>query len=241
MIIFSVSLTGCSNNSEEKLNEKAVSEIEYFNSKLIGVLNKLNNITFENYKMTTKKTELNAQSSEEEKSSSSGSSQNSDEGSSGGGSQEGSGGSSGGSSGDGSSNGGEKSNSIITSQMAPNTILNPQTTEIDWSGIKNEMENLYFAWNTAILDLYKLNVNNNDILAFSNGLDTATNYIKNEDKENALLATASLYGQLPGFLEIVSNDTIKKNIIQTKSYVLNAYALVRSKFMGRCSNRNCKG
>ena len=139
MIIFSISLTGCSNNAEEKLNEKAVSEIEYFNSKLIGVLNKLNNITFENYKMTTKKTELNAQSSEEEKSSSSGSSQNSDEGSSGGGSQEGSGGSSGGSSGDGSSNGGEKSNSIITSQMAPNTILNPQTTEIDWNGIKNEI------------------------------------------------------------------------------------------------------
>lgn len=241
MIVFSVILTGCSsNNSEEDLNVKAVSEIEYFNSKLISVLNKLNNITFENYKMTAQKTSLNENSTEEEKSSSSSSSQNSGEGSSGGESGGNSGGSSGGNSGGGSEEQGQ-TNTIITSQMSPNTILNPQTSEIDWNAIKNDMENLYFTWNTVILDLYKLNVNSNDILAFSNGLDTATNYIKNEDKENSLLATANLYGQLPRFLEIVSDDTVRKNIIQTKSYVLNAYALVRTKFMGRCSNRNCKG
>ena len=109
--------------------------------------------------------------------------------------------------------------------MSPNTILNPQTTDIDWSGIKNEIENLYFAWNTAILDLHKLNVNSNDILGFSSSLDTATNYIKNEDKQNSLLAVANLYAYLPKYMESVSNDTVKKNILQTKSYILNSYAL----------------
>ena len=83
--------------------------------------------------------------------------------------------------------------------------------------IKNEIENLYFAWNTAILDLHKLNVNSNDILGFSSSLDTATNYIKNEDKQNSLLAVANLYAYLPKYMESVSNDTVKKNILQTKS------------------------
>jgi len=212
-------LTGCSTEKEENLNKKAVSEVEYFSSKLINVLNRLNNITFENYLMVAEKTELNEESAEQEKTSSSGSSQNSEE----------EGNSNGSSTSSGSETGNEEKggeSSIISSQLAPNTILNPQTTEIDWSGIKNEMENLYFAWNTVILDLYKLNVSNDDILGFSSSLDIATNYIKNEDKENSLLAVANLYGYLPIYIEAISDDTVQRNIVLTKSYILNSYAFV---------------
>ena len=88
------------------------------------------------------------------------------------------------------------------------------------------MENLYSAWNTAILDLYKLNINSSDILGFSSNLDIATNYIKNEDQQNSLLAMATLYGYLPKYYEAVSDDTAQKNVLQTKSYILNSYALV---------------
>lgn len=216
-------LTGCSKEKDEDLNQKAVSEVEYFSSKLINVLNSLNNITFENYQMVAEKTELNAKSAQQEKSTSSGSTQNQGEQS--GSSGEDSSTSSGSSSEIGGDSKGEAV-SIISSKMAPNTILTPQTTDVDWGSIKNDMENLYFAWNTVILDLYKLNVSSDDILGFSNSLDVATNYIKNEDKQNSLLAIAKLYSYLPKYMNVISEDNTQKNVMQTKSYILNSYSLV---------------
>ena len=49
--------TGCS-SQEYTLNDKAKSETDYLSTKFISILNKLNNITFENYKVTTFKTEI---------------------------------------------------------------------------------------------------------------------------------------------------------------------------------------
>lgn len=215
------SLTGCS-QEEESLNKKAISEVEYLESKFVSILNRLNNITFENYKVTTEKATLTKDSAQQEKSSNS-SSQNS------GGQEEEMGGSKGDSQGASNSES-ESSNSatIIASQMSPNTILNPATTEIDWTGLKNEVENLYYAWNTILLDLHQLNIDRNAILSFSSDLDKATKYIKNEDKVNSLLAVANLYGYLPKYLESVSDDTSKKNITKTKSLILNAYSLVET-------------
>lgn len=218
-------LTGCSKEEDKDLNAKAVSEVEYFSSKLINVLNRLNNITFENYQMVAEKTELSAKSAQQEKSTSSSSTQNQGEQNNSSGEDS----SSSSASGSGSEMGGDSKGeavSIISSKMAPNTILTPQTTDIDWGSIKNDMENLYFAWNTAILDLYKLNVSSDDILGFSNSLDVATNYIKNEDKTNALLAIAKLYSYLPKYMNVISDENAKKNVMQTKSYILNGYSLV---------------
>jgi len=54
-------MCGC-NNSEEKLNVKVASEIEFFDSKIVDMLNNLNNISFQNYRLTTKKVQLTEQS-----------------------------------------------------------------------------------------------------------------------------------------------------------------------------------
>lgn len=127
-----LTLTGCNQQKEEEnIHEKAVSEIEYFGSKFISILNRLNNITFENYQITASEVELNEKSASQGKSSSSGSSQDASQGNSSGGEDSG-----GGSGGEG--NGGtadEQGNTIIASQMAPNTILNPQTTRhrLEWN------------------------------------------------------------------------------------------------------------
>lgn len=207
-------LTGCSDDSED-LNGKAYSEIEYLGTKFINILNRLNNITFENYQITTEEITLSKESAKQSKASSSSSSQ-----SSGGGSNEL------GKSGEGSSGGDTNTNSIIASQMSPNTILNPTTDTIDWAGLKNEMENMYEAWDTILLDLYQLNINSDEILGFSATLDKATTYIKNEDKANSLLAVADLYSYLPKYLETISQETAKKNISKTKSFIINAYSLV---------------
>lgn len=222
-------LTGCSAEGEN-LNEKATNEVEYLGSKFISILNRLNNISFENYQVTAQKATLTKESTQKEKTSTSSSAQGGGEQGSGEQGGEAGGGSSGETGGNSEKQSGEsnQSTSIIASQMSPNTILNPTTTEIDWNGLKNEIENLYYAWNTILLDLYQLNVDNNAILGFSSDLDKATNYIKNEDKANSLLAVANLYGYLPQYLDSISDDSAKKNVIKTKSSILNAYSLVET-------------
>ena len=214
-IIFSmllICLTGCSNNSED-LNAKATDEIEYLSTKFIALSNRLNNIIFENYKLTTGKITLTKESAEQEKTSSSSQS---------------SGGQSGGNNQNSGTGENENSNSIISYQMSPNTILNPTTDTIDWAGLKNEIENVYYAWNTILLDLHQLGISNDEIYGFSSALDKVTTYIKNEDKLNTLIAIADLYSYLPKYLEIISQDNVKKNIIKTKSFILNAYSLVET-------------
>jgi len=53
---------GCNKSKEEKLNTKVASEIEFFDSKILDMLNNLNNISFQNYRLTTKKVQLTEQS-----------------------------------------------------------------------------------------------------------------------------------------------------------------------------------
>lgn len=54
---------GCNNDSEkDKLNSKVASEIEFFDSKIVDMLNNLNNISFQNYRLTIKKVQLTEQS-----------------------------------------------------------------------------------------------------------------------------------------------------------------------------------
>ena len=200
--------TGCSEH-ETSLSDKARSEIDYFGAKFIDILNRLNNITFENYHVTAEQVELSRETAENEKSSESSSSQNNSDSPA-------------------DVQGSNKNNTIISLQMSPNTILNPTTGEIDWAGIKNEVENLYYSWNTVLIDLYELKVPNDDILGFSSSLDLATSYIKDENKSNSILAMANLYKFIPKYAEIISNEQAYINILKTKSFILNAYSLVEA-------------
>lgn len=55
-------MTGCSKNNKEDLQNKASTEIGYLNTKMIDMLNSLNNITFENYTVISKKVKLSEES-----------------------------------------------------------------------------------------------------------------------------------------------------------------------------------
>lgn len=120
------------------------------------------------------------------------------------------------------------SNEITALQMSPNTILNPITDEIDWVDIKYDIENIYYSWNTILIDIYQLNANKDDILNFSSSLDTAAVYIEKEDKSNSILAIANLYKALPQYAEIFSNDKTYNRILKTKSFIVNAYSLAET-------------
>ena len=60
-----ISLSGCSNKeiTEQENKEKVIQELDYLDSQIIGILNKLNNITLENYTVTSEEVSLEQSSS----------------------------------------------------------------------------------------------------------------------------------------------------------------------------------
>lgn len=234
MLISIMFLCGCNNSEEDKhIDKKVQNEIEYIDKKIIGMMNKLNNITLENYEVKTKEVP-----SQKESESNSSNKNGSSEGESSGGESSGEGSGSSESSGEEKS---EKSSSEETSssnesqgeskdikvlQMQPSNILVIDKEDIDWDSLKSEIELMYSGWNSIILDLYSVNATNEDILNFSKALDEAVISIKSEDKKKSLQQLANLYEYLPKYMNGLSIEESTKNIFQTKYHILKAYSMV---------------
>lgn len=214
--------TGCNNNetTNDNVKSKVNQELEYLDSQIVGIVNKLNNISMQNYAISSEEVNLS-----EENLSGTSSSQSGNEASGGSGS-----GTSGGqqkqsSSQSGSGEENQKSN-ITTTQMEPKTVLDSDENEIDWKAIKSQIETINEAWGVVILDLASLNVDNNDILGFSSTLDETILSIKDENKADTLTNIARLYSYIPKFERTIEVEASSQEIKQVKSNILNAYSLV---------------
>lgn len=208
LIIFSsllltiLGFTSCSfenKGEEELLKEKVVQELEYLDTKIISMLNGLNNINFENYAVTSK--EVKIDESNKEESETADSTENP------------------------SSRTESIGNTINASRMEPDTILTKDTNNIDWMTLKNEIELLNSSWDVIILDLYSLKLSNEEILRFSTVLDKCIINIRDEKKVESLTSLAELYGFIPQYLSKIPEENSRKNVKQAKAYILNSYAL----------------
>lgn len=186
-------------NDEEKINSKLDSEMEYLNTSLISIANGLNNIVIQEYEIT--------ESSNNNTSSDSSNNTNKNDNSSK----------------ENSSNESNNETSKISFSMTQNTI---NTDEIDWKNLESEISNLYKSWSEIIIDLNKVNGNNENILKFSNDLDETTKYIKAQDKVNSLSMVAKLYSYLPQFMELYEKDGRKIAFMQTKTNIIRAYSII---------------
>ena len=149
---------------ETNLRGKTLSEIKYLESKIIYIFNSLNNIEFENYKLSVE--DISEKSKKSSQSSSSAGSSSGDEAKS----------SDKGSSKDDTSSGDDNSISKTKkySLNAKGVLTNKDT--INWDYIKNETELLQESLSTIMLDLYEISLNNNDILNFNKEYDDLNKY-----------------------------------------------------------------
>lgn len=212
-------LTGCKNNKteEEYTRTKIMHELDYLDTQIISMLNKLNNISFRNFNITSEEINMRRESAEDDTSSSSGNS-SSERGESGEQKKESS-------SQTRSSTSNDKSNITIT-QMDAKNILDLNENDIDWNSIKSEIETISDSWGIIILDLSTLNVDSNTILGFSSTLDKCILSIKDENKIDSLTNIATLYSFIPEFEKAISATNSVQNIKQVKSYIINAYSIV---------------
>lgn len=194
-------------SEEENLKSKINEEMDYIERSIINLANQLNGISIEDYKVSTKTSKVSENQTKEQgnSSSSSGSSSEQD----------------GQSSGDSNSS---SSNTTVLYKMVPATEENQQ---IDWVQIQADLNTLYSTWSQIMIDLYKVNTNNDDILAFGRNLDEATKYIKSNDKVNSLSLIAALYNYIPKFINSYSQEDTRKIYKETtKANIINAYALI---------------
>lgn len=113
-------------------------------------------------------------------------------------------------------------------ELEPIGVLS-SSNDIKWKNVKNEIEILYQSIPTITLDLYQLNVAQEDILGFNKEFDVLTTIVKNEDKGETLKTLAKIYEYIPKFLQNATDDEVKKVIAETKKEIFKGYSKLDSK------------
>lgn len=185
-----------------KEENKLKTEIEYLDVAITNLINEINGIKLENYRIAIDKIEesqgnADSGSSEEENSKKE------------------------------TEQGNESKQEVTITKMEEQQIP-VEKEEINWDLIQAKTELLYSVWATIILDLYSENTNSETMLGFSNTLDQTLIAVKEKDKKNSTESLARLYSFLPKFTQNSKMEAVEKNVIQTKSYILNSCAFVES-------------
>lgn len=199
------------NSSNENIEEKTLAEVKHLESEFQNLFNQLNNISFDNYKISSteiKQEENEAQNSTENEGENSEKSGN-------------------------SGNTNNSKSSETTSQTSNNkqyileeTGVLTKSSEIDWNQIKNDVERIYTSLYPTTLDLYQTSTNQQDIVNFNKEYDNLTKAVKDENKENSLKELSILYNYLPKFIEKCTDDEKEKTVIKTKNDIFKAYSVL---------------
>lgn len=207
--------TSATQNNEQDEKEKVTSEIRYLDTKLVDLFNHMNNIETRNYQIYTTKIEESR------------SSENSGGGSSGGNSASNTTSGSDSTSTESNSNQSQTENTNKNYEMQASGILTTNR-DIDWTSCKNEAELMYTSISTITLDLYSLNVSQEDILNFNKDVDSLTVSLEEENKQLTLDNLVKVYEYIPKFAQTVVDDTLYKTILETKLNVFRGYAKLDS-------------
>ena len=201
--------------------ERIKTEIDFLEEKIIKLINKMNNIEIENYKVKVSKI---PNKYNEEKKNSDIDNENESK------------------SGDNKKeieiekkkdNKEEKNKEIEETaknlfELKKDGILTDKE-DIDWNQIKKEIEILYNSIPTIILDLYEDGIVEKEILNLNNELDELTIKVKEKDKKEILRKLADIYKYIIEFTKKARVGQVEEILIETKSKVFYAYSKLEDK------------
>lgn len=222
LVVLSLTIyTNATKNGENEQREKSLSEIKYLDAELVRLFNRMNNIETRNYQIFTEKREESNSDKSEAKDSSNQSDSSSEQESN--------------STSSNTATSTEKTEENLQAlDVGKNTTMQEKgilttTQDIDWQTVKHEVELMYTSIPTITLDLYQLNLPQDDILNFNKEFDNLTVSAKSEDKVKVLDNLTKIYDYIPKFVENVTGDTIYKTALKVKNSVFKAYAKLDSK------------
>lgn len=186
-------------NDMKSLQEKSLAEIDFLDTSITSMMNGLNNISYNNYRIVSEEINVSneQQGNSNESQSAEGSSTN-------------------------------EQSSINSSNVTNNDILSGTNNNINWDNLKSEIENMYDSWTTILIDLTTLNVNKENLLKFNSTLDQIVKDLDNEDKSASLMHIADLYNLLTLYMKDFAADREETKIYNVKSNILYAYSFVET-------------
>lgn len=199
-ILFGIFKAGKINiNNQEKYTQKLISEIKYLDINFVKIFNQMNNIEFENYKISINeidKKNLKNQKKEDTKSN------------------------------DNKEN--EENKDIKIFDLKRMNILT-ESKDINWQKIKDEVENMYLSIPTITLDLYQTKIEKNLILDFNSEYDNLTKFAQEENKIKTLEELVKLYSNLVKISENIFPGEFDKLILKSKLNLFKAYSKLDNK------------
>lgn len=215
IIIFMFQTISKENGKDAK--EKTLAEVEFIEVKLVGLLNKMNNIEVRNYNVSV--TEITQKKSlENESNTANETSKSADKGNNDKANEKGD------TSSEQKTNDKESENQQNEKFQLKATGVLTRNEDIDWEQVKNDVEMLYSSIPTITLDLYQMQVAQEDILNFNKEIDILTLAIQKNNKEETLKSLSTIYEYIPKFIEKTTNDNLIKTITKTKSDLFKSYS-----------------
>ncbi len=92
-----------------------------------------------------------------------------------------------------------------------------------WDKIETEIEQIYQVWNTVCIDLYSMNIDNNLILSFNDGLNKATQAVKSKNKANAMNEITGIFAKILEYRKAYDKDLRKMDILTIQYNSVAAY------------------
>lgn len=119
----------------------------------------------------------------------------------------------------------QKNNKVETkTDTVQNGILkNNGKYEPEWEKIETQAEQIYQVWNTMSIDLYSLNIDSNLILSFNDGLNKATQAIKNKDKTKAIDEVTGLHSKILEYKKAYDTNSKSIDLLTIQSNSVAAY------------------
>ncbi len=205
------------NKKDEQISEKVSAEIKYLDSNFLKLFNQMNNIEFENYKISIN--EINKEFSEDKKNSE-------DNGNLKFNGEEGENNNSKTKSGEEDTKSQEEKIKIFDLKR---TNILTANEDVDWNKVKYEVENMYLSIPTITLDLYQTQINKQDILNFNSEYDNLTKFTQEKNKKEVLNQLVKLYESLIKFSDNILTEEPEKIIIKTKLNIFKAYSKLDDK------------
>ena len=211
------------NTKESSINKKINNELDYLGPTTLSMINSLNNLNLEDVVKVRQTSTNSGDNSQNNANSSSGDEGKNNSKTSDSQQQEDS---SSNSKTDETSSTGTDTKNTKSFSLDDNSILLRDNTNVDWSALESEAENLFTAWSTIILDLNSLSISNEDILAYNSNLDSLLKALKDNDKANSAISLANLYSLNSKYINESSKNDESKKLAYIKSNVISAYSLV---------------
>lgn len=211
------------NTKESSINKKINNELDYLGTTTLSMINSLNNLNLEDVVKVRQTSTNSGDNSQNNANSSSGDEGKNNSKTSDSQQQEDS---SSNSKTDETSSTGTDTKNTKSFSLDDNSILLRDNTNVDWSVLESEAENLFTAWSTIILDLNSLSISNEDILAYNSNLDSLLKALKDNDKANSAISLANLYSLNSKYINESSKNDESKKLAYIKSNVISAYSLV---------------